>query len=168
MELLDIIQKRFSCRKFDNRPVEQEKLDSLLKAAISAPTAKNLQPFHIWVIRSEDAIKKVNETTPCGFGAKLMLVIGGDKKDAFVRPFDGRNFEDVDACIVATHILLETEALGLGTTWVGFFDEPKLKELFPEMRDYDLIAIFPIGYPAAEPSPMHFTRKSKEELVSEL
>jgi len=168
MEFLELAKKRFSCRKFTEQPVEQEKIEKLIEAAIAAPTAKNLQPFHVWVIRTEDGIAKVNEATKCGFGAKVMLVVGGKEDTAWVRPQDGRNFQDVDAAIVATHIMLEAEALGLGTTWVGFFDADKMKELFCEMKGYDLTAIFPIGYPCCEPAERHFERKSREELVSEL
>jgi len=168
LDFLELAKKRFSCRKFTEQPVEDEKIEKLLEAAIAAPTAKNLQPFHIWVIKSAEAIAKVNETTKCGFGAKVMLVLGGKAEDGWVRPHDGRNFQDVDTAIAATHIMLEAEALGLGTTWVGFFDADKMKERFPEMKDYDLTAIFPIGYPSCEPAERHFERKSKEKIVTEL
>lgn len=172
MEFMELAKKRFSCRKFSDKPVEQEKIEKLLEAAIVAPTAKDLQPFHIWVVRSEDGIAKVNEATKCGFGAKTMFVFGGKEETAWVRPQDGRNFKDVDASIAATHLMLEVETLGLGTTWVGFFDPAKMKEAFPEMQGYDLIAIFPVGYPANDPKAgpiaMHFERKSKEELTTEL
>ena len=90
--------------------------------------------------------------------------------DCYVRPFDGRNFADVDTAIVATHILLEVQDLGLGTTWVGHFDAPALKRIYPEMADYELIAIFPVGYPAddVKPAGKHFKRKSAKELVAYL
>ena len=69
--------------------------------------------------------------------------------------------------IVATQMMLEITELGLGTTWVGHFDEPLLKEEFPEMKDYELIAIFPVGYPAedAKPAERHSIRRSVEEAV---
>ena len=76
----------------------------------------------------------------------------------------------MDAAIVATHIMLEIEDLGLATTWVGNFDAPHLQELYPEMQDYELIAVFPFGYAEndAEPSERHMERKSIEELVTVL
>ena len=84
-----------------------------------------------------------------------------------MRSFDKKNFADVDASIAATHMMLEIEALGLGTTWVGHFDAPKLKELFPEMADYELVAIFPVGYPAedAKPSTRHAERAGIEMIA---
>ena len=170
MTFSELVKSRYSCRKFSAKAVDEEELNKILEAGILAPTAKNVQPVKIWVIKSPEALAKIRTATPCHFNAPVILAVGGTTEGAFVRPSDGRNFEDVDACIVATHMMLAVEAEGLGTTWVGFFDEPKVKELFPEMKDYDLIALFPIGYPAddAEPSERHFIRKSMAEMVSYL
>lgn len=169
MEFFELAKERYSCRKFSDKPVEDEKLNKILEAGIAAPTAKNAQPVKIWVIRSEDALANVKASTPFKWmdNASAVLVVGGTSEGAFVRPSDNRNFEDVDASIVATHIMLAIHDLGLGSTWVGFFDVPKLKEFFPDMKDYDLVAMFPIGYPAddAEPSERHSVRKEKSELV---
>ena len=167
MDFLVLAKARYSCRKFSYQAVEKDKLDKIIEAAIVAPTAKNIQPWKLWVLQSDDALAKVRSATPCHFGAPIVLALGGYAGDAFVRPSDNRNFEDVDASIVGTHIMLAVQDMGLGTTWVGFFDEPKMKELFPEMADYDLVALFPIGYPAddATPADRHNQRKAKEELV---
>ncbi|MBQ9488186.1 MAG: nitroreductase family protein, partial [Selenomonadaceae bacterium] len=72
--------------------------------------------------------------------------------------------------IVATHLMLAVQDEGLGTTWVGWFDAPKMQELFPEMKDYELIAVFPIGYPAddAKPSNRHEERRNISDAVTEL
>ncbi len=167
-EFLELAKKRFSCRKFKDTPVERDKLEKILEAGIIAPTAKNSQPFKIWVFESEEALSKVRKITPCHFNAPVIIAVGGDSEEAFTRPFDERNFEDVDASIIATHIMLEIQDIGLGSTWVGFFDEPELKKLFPEMNGYDIVALFPVGYPAddAAPTERHFTKKAFDELVS--
>ena len=147
--------------------MEEEKLQKILEAGNLAPTAVNKQPFHIWVLKSEEAMQKVSQTTSFIFGAPVALVVGSKAEGAFVRSFDKKNFADVDASIVATHMMLEIEALGLGTTWVGHFNAPKLKELFPEMADYELVAIFPVGYPAedAKPSARHAERAGIEMIA---
>ena len=170
MDFLTLAKDRFSCRKFDERQVEQEKIDKILEAAISSPTAKNLQPYKIWAARSPKALEKVRGVTPCHFGAPVIFVLGSRNADAWVRPYDNRPFGDVDAAIVGTQMMLEIHDLGLRTTWVGNFDAPKLKELFPEMAEYDLTAMFPTGYPAdtAKPSGRHTDRKPAEELVKYL
>ena len=168
MDFSELAKSRFSCRKFKNIPVENEKIGKILDVAIAAPTAKNVQPFKIWVASSEDAIAKIKTITPAHFDAKLFFIVGGNSEQAFTRPYDNRNFEDVDATIVGTHIMLATYSLGLGSTWVGFFDEPELKKLFSEMMNYDIVGLFPTGYPAddAAPTERHFQRKTTSELVS--
>ena len=172
MEFFEVVKNRYSCRKFADKPVEDEKLDRILQAGISAPTAKNVQPVKIWVIKSDEALTKIKSATPFKWmkNVKVILAVGGTTEGAFVRPSDHRNFEDVDASIVATHLMLAAHAEGLGSTWVGFFDVNKVKEFFPEMKDYDLVALFPIGYPAedAEPSDRHALRKDKSEMVKYL
>ena len=167
MDFLKLAKERYSCRKFSSKPVEDDKLNRILEAAISAPTAKNLQPFRIFVFSSEEAQAKIRSATPCHFNAPVILIIAGKKEEAFTRASDGRNFEDIDASIAATHLMLQVQAEGLGTTWVGLVDTPKARELFPELDGYDIVALFPIGYPAddAAPSERHALRKSKADLV---
>ncbi len=170
MDFLELAKERYSCRKISNKEVEQDKIDKILEAARLAPTAVNMQPFKVWVIKSPEAIAKVGKATLFTFGAPLIIVVGAKKEDAWVRQTDHKNFAEIDATIVATHIMLEIHQLGLGTTWVGYCDEGRLKTLFPEMSDYNIVALFPTGYPDndAEPSPRHSQRKDIKEFVKEI
>ena len=165
---LDLARDRYSCRAFSDRPVEAEKIDALLEAAVVAPTAVDKQPWHAWVVEAPDAVARLAACTRFHFDARVIVVLGAAPEEAWVRKYDGRNFADVDASIVGTHVMLAAHDLGLGTTWVGHFDAPAVKEAFPEMAPYDLVALFPLGYPAEgdEPAPMHFKRRSMEELVT--
>ncbi len=172
MEFLDLAKKRYSCRKFSSRKVEKELLDKIVKAAIVAPTAVNTQPFKIWAMESESSKEKIHQVTSYTFGAQTFLVIGYKNENAWVRKFDNRNFAEVDASIAATHMMMEIADLGLATTWVGYFDAPKLQQLCPQMAGYELIALFPIGYAdqgkEGQPSPKHDIRKNEEELFEVL
>ena len=172
MDFLTLAKERYSVRKLTGRPVEQEKIDRIIEAAIAAPTACNLQPFKIWVLQSPEALEKVAQTNPFQFvkEAPVAFVIGGDPAEAWKRSFDGHNFVEVDASIVATHMMLEVQDLGLGTTWVGHFDPNRMKELFPEMKDYELLCVLGVGYPAEDsvPAPGHSASKSREQLVTVL
>ena len=167
---LELAKERFSCRKLTDKKIEPEKIDRILQAAISAPTAKNIQPYKIWKISSPEGMEKIKQVTNYTFGAGLVLLVGVKNDDAFTRPFDKMNFGHIDGAIVATHLMLAVQDEGLATTWVGYFDAPKLKEIFPEMKDFDLIAIFPVGYPAedAKPSNRHEDRKNISEVVTEI
>ncbi|MGP1349059.1 MAG: nitroreductase family protein [Stomatobaculum sp.] len=170
MDFIELAKARYSCRKLSDRAVEREKLEKILDAAQAAPTAHNNQPYRIWIIESEDAKKKLAQINTYTFGAPLFMIVGGSKEEGWVREYDGENFAAVDATIVATHMMLEIHALGLGTTWVGRFDAPKMKELFPQMEGYELVAIFPIGYPRedAHPAHLHSERKERGEIAESL
>ncbi len=172
MDFLTLSEQRYSCRSMSDKKVAPELLEKIIKAAVLAPTAVDTQPFKIWNMASESAKEAVRSCTRFSFGADTFLVVGYNEEEAWTRKYDGRNFADVDASIVATHMMLEIEDLGLATTWVGHFNAPKLKELCPQMQGYELIAIFPIGYAAdneeAKPAPKHFIRKDKEEILETL
>ena len=167
MDFFELAHERYSCRNLSDKKVEKELIDKILDAAVAAPTAVNKQPFKIWVVESEEAKEKIKQVTQFTFGAGTFLVVGCKEEDAWVRKFDGKNYAHIDASIVGTHIMMQIADLGLGATWVGFFDAPKLKELCPEMKDYELVAIFPVGYPTEDsfPSQRHTVRKTKEELT---
>ena len=162
MEFNELIRERFSCRSLSDREIPHESMNRIFEAARLAPTAVNKQPFKVWAIESPDARAKLAETTSYTFGAGVFLVIGSKADEAWVRPDDDLNFADVDAAIAATHIMLAIHNEGLRATWVGKFNTPKLKELFPVMEGYNLIALFPVGYPTEKgvPSPRHKERKS--------
>ena len=168
MDFLELARERYSCRQLSDKKVEKEKLDKIIEAGILAPTATNAQPYRIWLIESAEAKEKLAKANRYQFGAEVFFVVGAKEDEAWVRKFDNHNFSEVDASIVATHMMLEITELGLGTTWVGHFDEPLLKEEFPEMKEFELIAIFPVGYPEdeAKPSERHTVRRSVEEAVS--
>ena len=97
-------------------------------------------------------------------------MIGAKEDEAWVRKFDGRNFADVDAAIVATHVMLAIHDLGLVSTWIGNFDPAVMKAAFPVMEGLDLIALFPVAYPAqdAAPGTKHTVSRECAELVCRL
>lgn len=169
MDFLELAKERYSVRKFADREVEQEKIEKIIDAALLAPTAMNKQPFKIFEIKGGN-IEKVAKATPFTFGAKVILAIGADEKDTYVRSFDGKNFAQIDAAIATTHMLLEVTNLGLGTTWVGHFDPKILKNELPQLKDYEVVALLPIGYlaPDVEPRGSHFESKTKEQVVVKL
>lgn len=170
MDFLELAQQRYSCRKFADKPVEPEKVAKVLAAAIAAPTAVNTQDFKLWLLTSEQAKADIRAASAYTFGADNFILLGCRKGGSWTRKLDGTNFSQVDGAIVGTHIQLAMQDQGLGTTWVGYFDAPALQQKYPEMQDYDLIALFPFGYPAEDacPSASHYTRKAAEELVEQL
>jgi len=170
MEFLELAQARYSVRKFADRPVEEEKLQKVLAAGACAPTAKNLQPQHIYVLKSEEAVAKMREITRCAFNAPVVLLVCGNKETAWVNPFNDRSSNEMDCSIVTTQMMLQAQALDLGTCWACWFDTAKTREVFAIPENEEVFAILPLGYPAEDckPAGLHFSRKSLEETVTVL
>ncbi|AFS79768.1 nitroreductase family protein [Gottschalkia acidurici 9a] len=168
MNFIELSQARYSLRNFDVRKVEQEKLDLVLKAAQLAPTAVNYQPQRILVIESDEALTKLKDCTIFHFNAPMALLVCASKDEAWKRSYDGKCHADIDASIVATHMMLQATELGLGTTWVGHFDPVAIRNAFSIPSDLEPVCILPIGYPSedAAPNPNHNKRKDISETVS--
>ncbi len=171
-EFLQLVHDRYSVRQFDGREIPEEDLKKIIEAGIYAPTGKNSQGIKIWVFRSEEARRKLLSCTKMSFiePAKVILAVGGDPEAAWVRPFDGKNFADVDAAIVITHMMLEIHELGYGSTWIGHFDVNALGELYPETKKYSMVGLLPVSgiAPGCTPSERHSQIRPISELVEEL
>lgn len=167
---LELAHARYSCRKISSRSVEKDKLEKIIEAALISPTACNYQPEHLFILQGDESAKKISEATRYTFGAKTFIVLGIKQSTAWVRSFDQKYFGDIDGGIVGASILFAAKDLGLDSTWVGAFDPNKMKENFPQMADYDLVAIFPIGYAEedSQPSPMHTKRNPRNSMVTEI
>lgn len=167
MDFLKLAEERYSCRGFLDKPVEEEKIAAVLEAARLAPTAVNFQPQRILVIKSEEALKKVEECTRFGFNAPLNFLICYDMEKSWHRKKDNKDHGIIDAAIVHTHMMLEAAELGLGTTWVCSFDEDKVRELFNVPDNYVIEGFLPTGYPDMTPSEQHTKRLETDDFVKE-
>lgn len=167
MNFKDLTAQRYSLRKFSDRPVEDEKLQLILEAAQSAPTAHNLQPQRIFVLRSPEALEKADACMGCHFHPPVILAVAYDAQEAWKREDDGKNHGEIDAALAVMQMMLQAAELGLGTTYVGMFDPQKLLAAFPEMAGLTPIAMLPLGYPAegAHPARLHAQRKPLEATV---
>ena len=165
MEFEKVIKERKSTRLFSNKKLEQEKLDKILEAGRIAPTAKNLQPFKIFVIESDDGIKKLDKATRCRYNAPLVLLICGNKEKAYIKG-DYSTYE-MDSTIVATHMILMATNLGVDNIWIEWFDENIIREEFNLPDNLIPVCLLPLGYKAklCPPSPLHKIRKNIEDLV---
>ena len=171
MDFMNLAKKRFAVRKYSDTPVEQEKLDLVLEAALIAPTAKNQQPQRIYVIRSEEALAKLDELTHCRYGAKTVLLFTYNKDEDWKNPMENGVSSGVeDVSIVATHVMLRATELELNTTWCNLFANSQMVEAFGLPKDEESVLIMPIGYKAEDvvPAPMHDQTKSLDTMVKYL
>lgn len=162
-----ILASRYSCHSFSDSPVSESKLEMVLEAGRLAPSAKNLQPTRIWVVKSEDALARLRAVHPC-YGAPIVLIVGCRNEEAWIRESDGVNAAKTDAAIVLTHLMLTATDAGLANMWIWDFNPSKVREALPETREHGVYALLAIGYPAdgeGKPTELHFDRKPLEELV---
>lgn len=167
MDFLELAKKRYSCRQFSDRKIEQEKINKILEAARLAPTGRNSQSQRILVLTNKEELEKLSQCTPYGWNAPLVFLICYDKNESWKRHLDHFDGGTQDICIVTTHMMLEVTDLGLGSTWVGAFSPENVRKIYNVPENYEIAAILPVGYPAenAHPSRLHDDRKKVEEIA---
>lgn len=168
MDFLELAKSRYSVRSFKATPVSDEEIMLILQAAQAAPTACNIQPQRIIAVKSAEGIEKFRKCTPCHFNAPLAFIVCHDTEKCWKRSYDGKSSGDIDASIVATHMMLEAYELNIGSTWVMYFIPEAVKTEFDLPDNIEPTAVLVMGYPSEEcvPSKLHFDRKSKEEYTT--
>lgn len=170
MEFKDVIAGRYSCKKYDGRPVDPAALNAILEAGRLAPTAKNLQEQHVYVARSPEALAKIDALTPCRYGAPAVLVVAYNKGDVYTYPGGRVDSGAEDAAIVATHMILAAYDQGVDSCWLNRFDPDQARELLGLPETEEVLMLMDLGYaaPGAGPLPNHGKRKPLSETVTEL
>lgn len=168
MEFTQVIRNRYSCKKFDGRPITQEQLQAILEAGRLAPTAKNLQEQRIYVIQSPEGLAAIDAVTPCRYNAGTVVVVAFDKTRVFVYPGGQRDSGVEDATIVATHMLLAAADAGVDSCWLNFFDPAILAEKLGLPENEEILMLLDLGYAATGAGPLenHSLRKDLAETVS--
>lgn len=168
MEFKEVIKARYSCKKYSDRQIEKEKLENILNAGRLAPTAKNLQEQHVYVLQSPEALAKIDAVTPCRYGAPTVLVVAFDKTNVFTYPGGKRDSGVEDATIVAPHMILAAADEGVDSCWINFLDPEKLAEALGLPENEEVLMVMDLGYAAegAGPLPNHNSRKELSETVT--
>jgi len=170
MEFREVIRARYSCKKYSDRQVEPEKLNAVLEAGRLAPTAKNLQEQHVYVVQSPEGLARIDAVTPCRYGAPTVLVVAFDKNNVFTYPGGKQDSGVEDATIVATHMILAAADEGLDSCWINFLDPEKLAEALVLPENEEVLMLMDLGYAAEGAGPLanHASRKPLGETVSRL
>ena len=170
MEFNEVVKSRYSCKKFDGRKVEKEKLNQILEAGRLAPTAKNLQEQKIYVVTSEEALAKIDMLTPCRYGAGTVLVVAFDKNNVYTYPGDKRDSGIEDAAIVATHMILAAANVGVDSCWLNRFNPDDAKKVLGLPDNEEVLMLMDLGYAATDTKPLanHVSRKPLSETVKEI
>lgn len=168
MEYLPLIQERYACKSYSSRPVSREILLKILEAGRLAPTAKNLQEWHVYVMTTPENLEKIDSITPCRYGAPVVLLMTWDKNMTYIYPDGIRSSGLEDASIVMTQIMLGARNNGVESCWINNFDLHKAKEVFSLPENEEVAMLLDLGYPSdhGKPLPNHFSRKPLEETVT--
>lgn len=168
MDFCEVLRERHSIRAFAERPVEPEKLRTILEAANRAPSAGNLQAYEIYVVtRSETLTALMRAAFEQKFVAQAPVVLvfcAHPARSAKVYGERGATLYSVqDATIACAYAQLAATALGLGSVWVGAFNEDAVRKALGIGKELVPVALLPIGYAAEKPEIT--PRRALDDLV---
>ncbi len=166
MDFFEVVNKRYSVRSFDSRPVEKEKLLKVLEAGRLAPSAVNYQPRRFVVITDPELKEAISEAYPRDWfkQAPVIIAVVGDHSASWKRK-DGKDHCDIDVAIAVDHMTLAATALGLGTCWVCAFDAAHAAKVLQLPEHLEVAVLLPLGYPAKEEQPAR-RRLELDEIVT--
>lgn len=156
MDFRQVLQNRKSIKSFAHRNIPEHKINALLEAARLAPSWGNSQCWKVIVVKEEAMKERITETLSDNNSAKqgtaeapvLLVVCALPDISAEI---DGKDYYLVDAAIAMEHMILAAFNEGLGSCWIGEFDEQKIKTLLRIPKEYRVVALSPIGYPKEDP-----------------
>ena len=163
MDFLELVKSRYSCRDYQPRNVENEKLEYIMECVRYAPSAVNRQPWRFRIIKDDNDKARVQQCYNREWfnTAPLYILASVLHDEEWVRA-DGKHHGDIDIAIAVEHLCLAATAQGLGTCWVCNFDAALCKQLFSLPENEEPAVIIPIGYPAVPPT------EKKRKPISEI
>ena len=151
MEFLELVKRRYSCRYYQSKPVEQGKLDYIMECVRLAPSAVNRQPWRFRIVSSEEGRKKLCQCySREWFTTAPVIIIASILHDEEWVRSDGKHHGDIDIAIAVEHLCLAAAEQGVGTCWVCNFDAKLCKSLFALSDNEEAAVLIPLGYPADE------------------
>lgn len=176
MSILETIKKRRSVRHYLDKPVEKEKIIQCLEAARLAPSACNAQPWKFIVVDEPDLKNRLCAVAFSGIykinmfvkEAPVIIVVVSEKEKflskigAYLRQ---TSYYLIDIGIAAEHLVLQAQELGLGSCWIGWFDERQVKKVLNIPKNKKVDILIALGYPK-EDKPRDKERYSLEKISS--
>jgi len=177
MALLDLVKRRRSVRSFSARPVEREKTMKCLEAARLAPSACNAQPWKFIVVDDRELKDKLCHAAFGGIysisafckKAPVIVALVSEQRQLLPRIggiLRGTRYCLIDIGIAGEHFVLQAEELGLGTCWVGWFNERAVKRILNIPRHKKIDILIALGYGHGEKSPAAHSRRPIDKIAS--
>ncbi len=164
LPVLDVIKARGSTRRYKDKPIPAQTLLDILEGARLAQSADNRQPWQ-FILVTDPALKNrlaqvAGNQAFVGEAAAVIVCLASPEESASVGPFEGFL---IDLAIAIENMALTSWDLGIGSCWVGDYDEEKVKELLDVPGNLRVVSLLTLGYPNQEPGRKY--RKSLEEVV---
>lgn len=167
MSVLDVIRERRSVRVYKSDPIPKESILRILEAARLAPSGKNLQPWKFVVVQDVELKKrlaKASNQQDFIADAPLIIVACGFPDECYQTMGRYMKSWPVDVTIALEHLILQAQEEGLGTCWIGSFEEEEVKSLLDVPEHVKVLALTPLGYPGEVPE--FRGRKPLEKIIS--
>jgi len=155
MDALTAIKKRRSIRAYKKDPVDEDKLNKVLEAARLAPSAANKQPWRFIIVTDPLTKEKLRAAyNEEWFIQAPVIIVGCAVPEESWRRSDGEQYWKVDLAIAMQNLVLASTELGLGTCWIGAFNEKAARKTLGIPKNIRVVAMTPLGYPAEEKGPV--------------
>lgn len=166
MSFLDLASSRCSIRSYRPDAVEDDKLMAVLEAGRLAPSACNLQPWRLVIVRERSQRQRLRAAYDKSWfyeEAPVVIAVCCDTRADWVRKKDGKHLGDIDCAIAVDHMTLCAQELGLGTCWICAFDPAAVREVLGLPKRVEPVVLLPLGYPAEKGCEKR--RRSMAELI---
>lgn len=160
MSLVDLILKRRSVRRYAKKRVAEEVLSKVLEAGRQAPSADNVQPWHFIVLKDSSIREKMSRGRYNSFVKDSAFTIVGC---GYVGDADGRRWSTIDTTIALQNMVIAAWVQGVGSCWIGDFQEEEAKKLLGIPEDWKIVALVSFGYPTDQPRERQ--KKPLEEII---
>ena len=160
MSLLDVILNRRSIRRYENKEIPKDVLDKIVEAGRQSPSAANRQPYRFVIVTDSEIKKELKGLFSRFLKDAPVVIVGCANPKALLTG----KWATVDTTIALENMALAAWSLGIGSCWIGSFNEEKAKELLKIPEDWKVVALVTFGYPAEQPKPRK--KKSTKELFS--
>jgi nitroreductase len=175
MNFTELVKQRVSIRKYISKPVPRELIDRCLEAARLAPSASNSQPWSFIVVDDESKKNEIVKKSMSGiyssnkFVATAPVIIAAiTEQSSYITRLGGMlrhvKYNLIDIGIACEHLVLQAAELGLGTCWLGWFDEKALKQVLDLPKAIRVDVLICLGYPDETVSPRKRSRKALDEI----
>jgi nitroreductase len=167
MSVLKVIKERKSVRRYKPGAIPEEVLFRVLEAARHSPSGKNLQPWKFILVKDSSLKQRIAKASNGQYfmaEAPLIVVACGFPDDCYSHMGNYMKSWPVDVAIAMEHLILQAQEEGLGTCWIGAFEERDVKSILNIPDDVKVLALTPLGFP--DVVPVSRGRKKLEEIIS--